>query len=160
MEIENKKAQLGSQMMIFAFIFLLLIAGIGIVTGIYIFFSSEYDFRQIDAEILNYGVNSCLQKKEINFNVPPQELENEILKKCALHKTVTDNYFLISIKNEADNKILLKLGKGDETRCGLAEKNTQFPKCTNSTVTLKINNNQQTLLILTGSNQNSRENLV
>lgn len=138
----NKKANTGNQIMIFPFLFLLLIIGLGLITGIYIFFGSTYEFRQIDTNILNYKIKSCLSNNDIDFSNP----EN-FFTTCKLNKNITQEYFIIYIQQ--DSKTIYDYG--DEVACDLSAKSEKYPKCTDSTL--------DQYSIRTGSNQFKRSKI-
>lgn len=136
----QKKAQLGNQTMIFAWIILLIIIAGSIVAGVYLFFGAAYDFSSIDAKILNSRVSECLEDH------PPGP---EFLELCNLNPKSINNTFLIVINDQ-------QYGKGDLTQCALSEKNKAFPICITTTKTI----NSQTYKITTGSNQEIRREIA
>jgi len=140
----NKKAEAGDQIMIFAFLLILFIIGGGIAFGVSLFFTSDYDTRQVDADLLNYKIKSCLSDNDIDFSNP-----KNFYTTCNINKNITQEFFLILIKQ---NQKEVFNYHGDETQCSLSEKNPNYPKCTNSTL---IKNNNE-YYIMTGSNQHSR----
>ncbi len=152
----NKIAQLGSQMMIFAFLFLLFVIGVGIVIGISIFFGEEYEFRKVDADILNYKLRECISQKDINWDLAQDEIEKEIFEKCNLNEAILKQDFTISIKLNGE----IKYNLGVASKCSLSEKNKEFPKCTESNVVKNINGDSKTFSILAGSEQNIREKIT
>ena len=159
MIIKSKKAQTGDMMMIFAFMFLLLIIGTGIYFGTSLFFSSNYDFRKTDTEILNRKLTSCFKENNINLE-NPEALKEEISTLCKINPQVIENYLLIIIFKDSSPGPFLKIGKGDETSCALEEKNINFPKCMTSEIIKNYNKQPITLKVIVGSNQNSREKLA
>ena len=147
--MKNRKAQLGEQIMSFPFIFMLLIIGLGIAAGIYMFFGSGYDFRKVDADILNYKIRNCLSNKSINFDQEQTALEEEFFTTCALNQEVIKENFIILI--EQNNNV--KIGtKSDETTCSLSEKNPEYPICT----TTYLDN----FKIVTGSKQQAQRQIT
>ncbi len=156
----NKKAETesGEFLMLLAYIMIMLAIGAGIWIGISFFFSSEYDFRSVDAKILNNKISSCIQNNEINWNNENKDsLVQDFLSKCRINQNIANSSLFIQIKK--GNLELLRLGKGDEVQCSLSEKNILYPKCFNSTI-YKDNNLDSQFFILTGSNQKSREKLT
>ncbi len=143
----NKKAALGSQTMIFVFLLIVLLILGGLVTGVSMFFGKEYDFRGVDASILNYKIQKCLAENNFNFALPEKEFEQTFYSSCQLDQNITKQNFFVLIKY--DNKKIYEIGPGDITQCALADKNPNYPKCVNSTLTL----NQKIIFIETGSNQ-------
>ena len=51
-----KKAQTGEGTWLIVFVVMLAIIGLGLLWGMTAFFGVEYDFRGIDAEILNFKI--------------------------------------------------------------------------------------------------------
>ena len=153
-----KKAALGSQTMIYLFIIIWLIIIGGIVWGLLSFFGSEYDFRQVDADILNYQIKKCLSEEDINLDInlktDLQAFEQELYTKCNLDENITKENFYIFIDLSGEQTYIV--GKGDKTQCALSEKNENYPKCKNSTLI----KDQKTIFIQTGSNQRSAKKRV
>lgn len=139
--LSNKKAQGGDITMIFAFMFLLIIIGTGIVAGLASFFGAEYDYRKIDAQLLNYKITKCLQENKINFGQEPELIKQQIYEKCQLNKNSLEQNFYLKI--QIPDKPTIKLGRGDNTQCELQKLNTNFPVCIDHTLT--INNQQITI---------------
>ncbi len=144
--MKNKKAQLGDMTMFLAFLTLLIIIGGGIAAGVYIFFGSGYDFRQVDADILNYKIRTCL----INSELDETNFKEDLYQTCKLNKNITEEVLVLRIKKET--KTLISLNNPQGCLLEGAKENKAFPKCTESILT----KNQITYTILTGSNQKSR----
>ena len=145
----NKKADAGDFAMIFSFIFLLLIVGVGIVAGVIIVFGSEYDFRQAEAETLNYAIKNCISENQDYFSsITKDTLKNELYGKCRLNKDVVEKNNIIKI--DRNDEILFLFG--DSVKCGI-KGNENYPKCSQDTLIIKSNNNDISFSILTGSSQ-------
>lgn len=56
----DRKGQLGDQILIFAFIFMMVIIGGGIVIGTYFYIGAEFDFRATEAKLLGYSIKDCI----------------------------------------------------------------------------------------------------
>lgn len=140
----SRKGQAGEMIPVFAFLCLLVIIGLGIFVSIYFFFGAGYDFRQVDADILNYNIRSCISENILNEN-----FKANIYEICKIdEKVIKDNKYIIRII--LDGKEFFKFG--DEIQCGLSSKNINYPRCT----LLSFNLNNQKIEVLTGSNQQSR----
>lgn len=150
--MKNKKAQLPYAMMILVFLPILTLIVGSIAIGSAMFFSDEYDFRKIDAEILNYKVRSCLKDNEFDFSA--QDLEEKIYNMCQIKKISQSNDFFITIKINLEQK--LHLGVESESSCILSDKNKQFPVCETSS----IQKNGDEITITTGSSQNKKEEKI
>lgn len=138
----NKKAGTGDQIMILPFLFLLLIITAGIITGIYIFFGSDYEFRKTDADLLNHKIKSCLSNNEIDWS----NSEN-FFTTCDINQDITQEDFIIHIEKNGE----VVYDYGDEVACTLSEKSSKYPKCTNSSL------NQYSITV--GSNQFKRSQI-
>ncbi|MCA9485448.1 MAG: hypothetical protein KC506_01235 [Nanoarchaeota archaeon] len=152
------KGQLGVQTTVIWFLFLLLIIVGSLGAGIYMFFGSGYDARQIDAENLNIKIKACLSENEFDTSLlnpeSREKFEKDFYTKCKInHEVVKQNQFIYITFPE--NKIYEE-GKGDPTQCTLQDKNELFPRCSESTIT----KNSKTIKIQTGSNQQGHEVLI
>ncbi|MCX8158931.1 MAG: hypothetical protein N3D20_01420 [Candidatus Pacearchaeota archaeon] len=119
---KNKKGQLGKQMMLFYFIFLLIIIGLGIVGGIYIFFGKEYDFREREANLISYKVERCIAESD---NI--EQIKNNFYSACGIKKEVFEKTNAIRVLD--GNDVLYSYG--DVTLCEgkEIEKSEEYPKC-------------------------------
>lgn len=148
-EIKRKRGELGSQMMIFTFLFLLIIIGGAIVAGNYIFFGQRYDGRQAEADELNYKISECLQGNMVDLsNV------GEFYSKCGLNRNVLDErIYMIRIGECKDRgcgnlNVLFTLGSNFEA-CFFTGKSEDYPKCS----VTKIVKEGKEIQILTASKQ-------
>lgn len=135
----DKKGELGNQVMLFSFFFLLVVIGVGIVAGVWLFYGQGYDFRQAEAEVLNYEIKKCL----VNEKIDKSSFADEFYEKCRLNKEVVEQGIVKIIR---DNEIVFSIG--DEVQCGLSEKNENYPKCVEREIGV--------YKVLTGSNQRVR----
>ncbi len=142
----NKKAQTGNALFgIITFLILLIIFGVGLAAGIYMFFGQDYDFRQIDAELLNAKISSCLKVNQLAFQEKTTAPTDEFYEKCDLNKNVIEENFALLITLNEKEKLRWK----DIALCALNEKNKNFPVCESSEFTTS----QGTFKIITGANQ-------
>lgn len=148
----NKKAVLGVANMIWLFLLIAFIILIGLAAGFYIFLSAEYDFREVDASILNYKIEKCLGENELKWEADKEDFEQQFYPICNLNKKViSENNFFIYINfNDEKN---YTAGKGDRTQCALSEKNPNYPVCVDSI----LEKNGKTIFVQTGSNQHSKK---
>jgi hypothetical protein len=142
----QRRAQVGEQMMVFWFVFLLLLVGGGIYAGVYIFFGSEYDFRKVDAEILNYRVEKCLIENEIDFGNLSGEIGGNFYEKCRLNQGIINETFFILVNATGKE---YEAGPGDRQQCSLGELNDKYLRCKGKTFV----KNGKEYSVLTGSNQ-------
>lgn len=144
----NKKANAGDWMLFIPLLLTMIITSMAVIVMIYFFFGEGYDFRSIDSASLNFKISNCLEKN------PAITTSEEIFEKCSLNKEVIERDYLILIKENEFYKI--KIGRGDETECALSDKNPEFLKCTTS----KIISNGKEIILITGTTQDSRSELV
>lgn len=148
--MKSRRAEVGEQLTVFWFLFLLFIIVVGLAGGTYLFFGAGYDFREIDAAALNYKINKCLSENEISLN-QLEKFESEFYAKCKINKdSIANNQIFIFI-NSTNEKNYFRAGKGDLTQCALQDKNENYPRCESSSLV----KNGETIFIQTGSNQKS-----
>jgi len=151
-----KRGQLGSQLMIFVFLFLLILVAGGVVAGTYIFFGQGYDIRQAEADALNIHIASCLQEKIIDWKVA-----GDFYNQCGLSSdALNSSIYLIRIRDCVNDNcnlgnIVFSLGSNFEA-CSLTGKNKAYPKCTIKKIYLK----DKIYELVTGSNQLPRRPLI
>jgi hypothetical protein len=85
----NNRGTVGDQLMIFQFLFLLFIVGIGIVAGVAILYGGDYDSRKVEAEILNYRVKECFLANE--------KISDDFFGKCDFDQKIIEKYYKIRI---------------------------------------------------------------
>lgn len=135
--------------MIFPFILMLTIIFTGIWMGTSMFFGSEYDARQIDADILHSKIRTCLQENKFDWTINETDLEKQFYETCDVNENVIKSHLGLEIS--VNNEIKIKWN-GDLTQCQLSDKNDNFPICKNSTLT----QNSNTIQIIAGSSQKGR----
>ncbi len=145
----NRRGQLGNQMMIFPFLFLIFIISVGIVAGVYLFFGAGYDFREVDAELLNYKVRKCIVEGEIGA-----EFWSDFFEKCGIDEVVMLENDLILRICEGDCAIggdaKVQIG-GNFQACRFkgVKENDAFPRCVDESVS----KNGVEYSVIAGSNQ-------
>ncbi len=155
--IKNKKAEeTGDQIMVFAFMFLLVIIGVGIWLGVSIYFGSSYDSRQVDANLLLYKVENCFTNSNII------EFQGDFYAICGINQGVVENNQLmikVCSGNDVNSCInnassFLFFGKNLAVDCALTggNSNNAYPKCSNDEIT----KDGKSYIIITGSNQQIR----
>ena len=141
----NKKGDLGTQIMFVVFFIVVIIIGVGLVTGVYMFYGKDYEFREVDARSLNYNMQSCLSQQKIDFTKTSEQITKEIFAKCTLNeKVIAENYYFQIYVNDGE-KIKFK----DINKCALSDKNELYPQCVSSD--FFVNNEKFTLI--TGTDQ-------
>jgi len=149
----NKKADAGNMLMIIPFLLLLIIIGVGIWVGTGIFFNSNYDFRDIDAQALHDQIRFCLSDNDLDWALSESDLTSLFYKTCNINQDVVEAHLGLEIKVNDELKIKWL---GDSTQCQLSELNKNFPLCKDSILTKTLNNQEIKIAILAGSNQQSR----
>ncbi len=111
--IKNKKG--GEKIFSIWWMLVLTIFGIGIVSGVLIFYSADTDVRGLEAKILYERISDCLiNKGYLNNNLLNSDFD--FYKECRLSKEILNSnnfYFKISVFNESGN--LLKNISGEST---------------------------------------------
>jgi hypothetical protein len=139
----NRRGELGEQIMIFAFIFLIVVIGVGTVLAVSFFIGPEFDFRQIAADVLNYKISSCLKMNGLVWlgSAEFDSRKDVLYDKCNLNSSMIEQNNRIkicsgtdSIDNcigEQDKSKILVYTSGDMSSCNadLASKNVYFPRC-------------------------------
>ena len=161
MKLMNKKAGTGSQIMIFVYLFIFVIVFVGFYIGIAIFFGEGYDFRQVEADLLNYKVRKCYFEN-------PDVKWSDFLKVCGLDEKqlVDHNLMFIICKEEsfeicaADNAALVQVGSGFQ-QCffNAAKSNDRFPKCSMSKIR-SHSASSEVYMLITSSDQQPREEVA
>ena len=147
----NRGGQAGEQIMIFPFIFLLIIIGVGIVGGVVIFFGAEYDVRQIDADILNYKIRECISNGKVDFD--------DFYKNCRISESaIVENNLIFKIclgdgDCVQDDGIIGVWSNLETCRFEGVKENDAFPKCSKS----EVEKDGKSYKIITGSNQFSKK---
>ncbi len=149
----------GDKILGFGFFFLLLMIIVGIAVGVYIVYGSGYDFRQVEAEILNSKILDCIKSnlgylESINQMAEGDsdrrnELKREFYKKCGLNVQVLENYNLAMV--EKNGEIIFSSG-GDFEQCKFIASHTSYPKCAYGSINLS----GAEYKVTTTSKQNSR----
>jgi hypothetical protein len=160
--IKSKKA--GEKIFSMWWFAVLAIVGVGIVTGVLMFYSTEIDARSIEAEILYNQISGCLIKQGFLINEVFNE-EFNIFAQCGINpESFSQNsnfYFNVSIFNET-KKLREDIKEGDhsyEKNCKIQEQveARNFPKCKFQIMEIfyyKDNEIKSTnISILTASNQ-------
>ncbi len=157
--LNNRRGDLGDITMIFVYLFFIVIIGVGIFAGIYLFFIQGYEFREAESDVLNYKVSHCILDNNID-----SKFIGDFYNKCALEKGVVEKYNLIRVcknsddcVNERDEKAVL-IGQGSKFQACRFEggrKNDAFPRC----VIKNFVKDGQSYEVITGSTQNSRRSL-
>jgi len=137
MTFVNKKAQLGEQVMMFAFVLLIVVVGGGVVIGTYLFIGPEFDFRGVEANLLSYKIARCISpgsgadvkgfwldnlanKDSIALLAKKCDLNEEVIEKNNLIKICVDEPLAADcILSGNDKKIAFSTG-GDFQPCNLA----------------------------------------
>ena len=144
----------GEALMFFAFIFLILIIGAGLVWGTSSFYGRDYEFRHIEAELLAEHTLKCFKQRE--FFTQGFDIYSE----CGLNKDVVENgKYLIYFESKEDGNKKFTLGVLDyKNQCSFlgSRSNDDFPKCVNGTTSL----GDEEFYYVFGSDQNKQRSLT
>jgi len=139
-------------------IFALAVIAVGVVIGVTIYYSGEFNVNKIEADILKEKIIGCL----VDNGYLNQDflLDNfDIFKKCGLKREMFEKgsnfYFNVSI---SDGEKVWEINGGDysfEKNCKIGKKvnAATFPKCSEETLNILNEEKIMRLIILTGSNQ-------
>jgi len=151
---------MGSYFMYFIFFFLMALIWVGLTAGTYMFFGSEYEFRQIDANILNYKISKCIIENEILW-----KNNEEFYDKCRINnESILANSLIFRIcRNSGDcivesgDKVLMQVG-GNFQSCRFegVKGNDAFPKCAEN----KFEKEGDMYWVIAGSNQHKKTRSV
>ncbi len=151
--------------------FILAVVGLGIVAGVFIFYSADVDVREIESAALYDKIVDCISEQGFLKDDLLKE-DFDIFKECKLNKNILNNgdfYVRIQELNKTENKIREDIVIGNtafkiDCEIILSDdklKAEKFPKCVNrSEDFLYYKDNQiktATLNILTASNQKGIE---
>ena len=130
---KNRRGEIGVQMMFSINLLLMIVIGGGIVFGASLFFGRGPDFRQAEADILNYKVRECVLEKGIDFE------GGKFHEVCGFNKKVLEENNGIKICIGSDNMeeciedgkpAFVLGGLGDFESCGFTGKKAEsFAKC-------------------------------
>lgn len=163
--LKDKKG--GEKIFSFWWFAVIAIVGVGIVSGVFIYYSSNVDVRDVEAEILFNKVERCIVQQGI---LTEESLEKgfNLLNECGLNENIFSRgssfYFNISFLDENQKNLREDILEGDfsfEKDCELQETDDvvteKFPKCVRRVNSVLYYENNQlkkaVLKILTASNQ-------
>ena len=153
MKLGDKKGTVGDQLGIFWFLFLMLIIAGSLAIGIFMFYGNGYDYREIEAEILNYKIRGCILESEVT-----EGFFKDFYEKCRLDKKMIGENNIIKICDSSKDECLTsadyKFLAGDVGICWIksVKGNNVFGKCAEESF-LK---NGKKFTVITGSTQFSR----
>ena len=141
----NKKG--GERILSFYWFIMFIIIGIGVVSGVLIFFSGQTDVRKVEASILADKIVECFVQdgKLINDNLNKINGDN-LAGECGLYlqdNTYNDKeQYYISVKIERKNEAVgLRAGKEDyEAFCGQEQSKKNIPLCIRKRILVLDNN--------------------
>jgi len=149
-----KKGASGDQAGIVWFLLLAAIIGASIGFAIWIFYGSGYDFREAEANLLNYKIKECMIKNEITeafFD------KNNFYNLCGLNKEIIEKNNLIKICDGFGEDCIISkesffIEGSNFNICGLNEKDKSSSKCSIQ----NFEKDRKRYIIITASNQLSR----
>ena len=108
----HKKGELGDQLIMFAFMFLLVIIGGGIVFGTSIFIGSEVPFNGVESSLLAYKIKSCLTNGDTTWidNLKNRSDISLFSEKCGINVQIAEDYYAIGISNLDGSNVLFSYG--------------------------------------------------
>ncbi len=142
----------GEALMFFAFIFLILIIGSGLVWGTSSFYGRDYEFRHIEAGLLAEHTLECFDERFFAGGF-------DIYSECRLNKEVIEEgNYLIHFESKKDANRKFTLGVLDyKNQCSFSgARSDDWPKCVDGTITL----GDEEFYYVFGSNQNKQRSLI
>jgi len=137
----NKRADSGDNTMFFVFFFLIIIVSAGIVGGAFVFYGKEFDFKNIESQMLFQDTKNCLSSSEFDFNRVKDD-PYYFYEKCQLNETVLGNYLGLKVCVDTKNfencfessDAIIRVGSNFQACLFEGSKgNNNFPKCINGT---------------------------
>ena len=151
--MRNKRAQMGKQVMIFSFLLLMVIIGVGITLGVGIYFGTGYDARQADANVLAYKISNCFGNNSIS------DIQSKFYATCGIDEKSLENNQIImkiceslNVEDCAKDSATAFLFSGSNFQACVfsgGQGNVAFPRCSSSTVS----KDGRSFTIIAGSNQ-------
>jgi hypothetical protein len=146
----NRRGDLGSGILFFAFFLMAIIIGGGLVGGVFAFYGKGYDFRQAEAQIMLGKINECYLNNK-NIILKEDFIVKEFYELCGIDEgVINDGNHFVLIKDVKNNREIA-LGVNDfRNRCFFvgAENNLKFPQCVKNVI--------GDIEITAGSNQGTR----
>jgi hypothetical protein len=122
------------------------------------FFGGEYDFREVEAEMLNYRIRNCILDNNVD-DLLSGEGVGGFFEFCGLNKEVVEKWNIIKICENAEDCInsdgkLISGGENDFQQCGFkgSEKNLNLYRCSTS----RIDKGEKQIEVIVGSKQRLR----
>jgi len=151
----DRKGALGWQIFgIFELLLFMIIVGGGIAFGTYLFYGKGYDFRNAEADLLNYKIRNCIMENE------NMDFYNEFFERCGLDREIVNKTNIIKIcSNSGDcieerkNERILFQSGSNFVACELPyKKKSSAPGC----VSKSFSKNGERFEVVVGSRQSSR----
>jgi hypothetical protein len=142
----NKQGKEGGEAVMFpVFLFILIIIGVGIVAGVFIFFGGDIDYRVSDASLLYTKVARCLSQADLS-----SKSFDDLYSICGIsEKVLKDNRFVLQIYDSGN----VYLKTGDIVQCELQDRSQAYPRCISGIIYATLNKQHVFLNITAGSNQ-------
>jgi len=137
--------------------FVLAVIGGGIVTGVWIYYSTGINSNNLEADILSSKLLNCVKE---NMNELTLNRNFEIFNECNLNRGVFEKpsnfYFRVFVFKE--DELVSEIKKGDfsfEKDCFIEENVVaiRFPKCSVKKQSFVFNNENYEIFVLAGVNQ-------
>tara|TARA_Y100000310_G_scaffold337105_1_gene423300 strand:- start:1671 stop:2513 length:843 start_codon:yes stop_codon:yes gene_type:complete len=122
----NRRGSAGEKLMVFPFFFIMVMIGIGIVAGVYVFFGDGYDARGAEARVFGEKLRDCLNDdfNEIDWS---GEVLRDLSELCGFNENVVEEHFVVGILK--DERYLFRHRNPESCRLEGAKGNDGFPRC-------------------------------
>ena len=120
------RGQLGDQLSLFYFIFLIAVLTIGVSTGVYLFYGEGYDARFSNSNAMADEIEKCFKA---NFALHElNEIDLEVLSSaCSFELKIVEDNFVLGIYR--DNNLILNNGNLESCLFEGAKGNKEYPVC-------------------------------
>ncbi len=158
----NLRAQLGDQVMVFTYLFIMVMVAGSIVGGVVLFYGTEIDFRPTEVQLLTRAVDHCLTLDTFNWD-KAQNDSSYFFTVCNLNKSALEshtNQLKVCVNSKgciSEPHPLIAVGS-DFLFCGLSgvQANEKLPRCLVSSLVISGKNVQ----IIASSNQKATQGVA
>jgi len=122
----NKKGNAGDKVMFIVFISLMILSGIGIMGGMFIFFGDGLDYRQIHADVLGNKIKNCFVEKVVSSD---DVKDGSFFDECDLNEDILLKKFTLRITEMNGDERLISFGNAESCLIEGGKGNKKFPRC-------------------------------
>ncbi len=143
--MNRKGSETGDMALVFVFGFILFLIVGSLALGLEMFYGQPLDYRYSDSTTLINSVVRCLNNNQIN-----DIFFTDFYSECGISKNaLLENKFVLQVYSDKNTYVSI----GDPVQCQLQDKNPEYPRCSNTDLSLEVNGHQEILHVVAGSNQ-------